>query len=154
MYKSRRTGFAADVIGKRTALHREHLRRNRLLASAVLALTIISAYASADVSPNIFICLVPFFLLQVFATIEMSRLVRAWYQEQIACHSMRSAPFGEPLLVTIGLTIYDTYFVLFLCFDTSWLLKSLLHPVLTSSWSEYLERLSIGPIPGIGFIIF
>jgi pimeloyl-ACP methyl ester carboxylesterase len=52
------------------------------------------------------------------------------------------------------MAVKKTYFGLFLCFDTIWLLKPYIHPVPAQGFKEYCRRLAFGFISGEALLIF
>ncbi|MGB6853675.1 MAG: DUF2270 domain-containing protein [Thermoanaerobaculia bacterium] len=62
--------------------------------------------------------------------------------------SLRRPAFPISLLEAVGRRYRRTYALLFLVLAVSWLVKILIHPSAVGSWSEFLERAAVGPIPG------
>ena len=61
---------------------------------------------------------------------------------------------ARPWFLGAAVAVRESYFVLFLCFDASWLLHACAQPVPARSTQQYLERLAVGPLSGLGLIAF
>ena len=69
-----------------------------------------------------------------------------WRQRLI--DSFQNPAFPITLLEAVGRRYRRTYALLFLVLAVSWVVKISIHPSAVSSWSEFLERAAVGPIPG------
>ena len=130
------------------------LQKNRALAACIVFITIAVAYGVPRASHLVFFAALPLFVLQAFASVEQVRLFAL-------SRALRSVSGGLPperikgkWLAGAALAVRDAYFILFLCFDGSWLLYDLLRPTFASSFEQYVGRLSIGLLPGAGLLAF
>lgn len=62
--------------------------------------------------------------------------------------SLHHPHFPITLLEAWGRRYRRNYAPMFLILALSWLLKVYLHPTPTTSWSEFLQRAALGPLPG------
>lgn len=129
------------------------LRVNHAIGAVLVLATVGIAYGLPGASTLTFFSLIPLFLLQLQATSAQARLLtirRAQRSLQAGLRLVESPHwfFGA------ALAIRQAYFVLLLCFDTSWLLHAYLLPAPAASFASYLERLRVGIIPGLGFLLF
>jgi pimeloyl-ACP methyl ester carboxylesterase len=130
------------------------LRRNRELGAAIVFVSAAVGYGKPDSSHLVFFAVLPLFLLQLFATADEARL----FALLRALRSVRGDLPPERIeglwLVGASLAVRDAYFVLFLCFDSIWLLHDLLLPSPVASFEQYIDRLRIGPLSGTGLLAF
>ncbi len=79
-----------------------------------------------------------------------------WAQEIVDTLQRPSFPIG--LLEALGRRYRRNYALLFFILTLSWLAKIVIHPTSVESWSQFLERASVGPVSGwvvlIGGILF
>ena len=79
-----------------------------------------------------------------------------WAQEIVDTLQHPSFPIG--LLEALGRRYRRNYALLFFILTLSWLAKIVIHPTSVESWSQFLERASVGPVPGwvvlIGGVVF
>lgn len=127
---------------------------NRALAAGVVFATTAIAYGAPGASHLVFFSALVLFLLQIFASAQQSRLFAL-------SRAFRSARGGLPAerlegarFAGAALAVRDAYFVLFLCFDVSWLLFDFVRPSTAGSFAEYVARLRIGPLSGTGLLVF
>lgn len=62
--------------------------------------------------------------------------------------SLLHPEFPISMWEAFGRRFRRNYMWIFLVLAIAWALKGLLHPVPTTSWTEFIERSAIGPIPG------
>lgn len=131
------------------------IRRLQLLATAIVFLTALVAFALPHTPTTVFISLFAFLIVQVFATKEYAQLALLTRRIRL----LSKGPYFQqqykiPWTVPAGVAVKDTYFVLLLVFDISWLSHAYLRPSPANSFDQFLQQLAIGPIGGMGFVIF
>ena len=151
--KSQHTVLEIQLFKKQAIL--DAIARLKLIAALIVLLTIFIGYASPASSTHVFISLLPFLVVQIFAVKEyvelakISRRIRLMSGGYFPCNHVR-------ILWTIaaGVAIRDSYFILLLFFDVSWLSHAYLYPSPANSFNQFLQQLSIGPVSGVFFIWF
>ncbi len=68
--------------------------------------------------------------------------------------SLLHPEFPISMWEAFGRRFRRNYMWIFLVLAIAWALKGLLHPVPTTSWTEFIERSAIGPIPGWVMLAF
>ena len=62
--------------------------------------------------------------------------------------SLLHPEFPISMLEALGRRFRRNYFSLFLILASSWLLKGAIHPISATTWAEFIDRASVGPLPG------
>jgi len=127
---------------------------NRALAAGVVFGTIAVAYGAPGASHLVFFSALVLFLLQIFASAQQSRLFALSRAFQSARGGLPAERLEGGRVAGAALAVRDAYFILFLCFDVSWLLFDFLRPSTANSFAEYVARLRIGPLSGAGLLVF
>jgi len=130
------------------------LAYNRNLAVLLVTVTLFAAYATTAISPYVFVVFLPLLLLQSIATGYYKRYIAAvgnLYAASAGCPGFKNE---ISLTTAAAMAVKRTYFLLFLAFDTVWLLKPYIHPVGAVSFEEYCRRLSFGFISGRALLWF
>jgi pimeloyl-ACP methyl ester carboxylesterase len=144
----------AAALDARAEAERQAIRANTALSSALLFLTIVAGYSASGAARYVFFAVLPLGLQQVFASGHQARRIAL----ESAARAARSGLPGPRIpcawLDGAALAIQDSYLLLFAAFDTAWLAHAYLLPSPAASWQIYLERLSIGPLPGSGLVWF
>ncbi|MCW3114058.1 MAG: hypothetical protein JWR18_2454 [Segetibacter sp.] len=132
------------------------INRLKLVAVLVVLGTILVAYSQPTVSTNVFISLLPFFVVQIFATREYAELGKVSRRIRLIIGGPFFPTDDTPIQWTIpaGVAIFDSYFVLLLSFDLSWLTHAYLYPSPAHSFDQFLIQLSIGALSGVFFVWF
>jgi hypothetical protein len=102
----------------------------------------------------VFLSALLLFVQQVFASSHHARrlvLSSAAFSLRAGLPARRIA---RPWFLGAAVAVRQSYFVLFLCFDSSWLIHAYALPAPALSWHEYLVRLAVGPLSGLGLIVF
>ncbi len=85
-----------------------------------------------------------------------SKPERGWAHELARTLEHPAFPIG--LLEALGRRYRRNYALLFFILTLSWLAKVVIHPTSLENWSQFLDRASVGPVPGwvvlIGGILF
>ena len=90
----------------------------------------------------------------MFASSHHARLIVLSSTAFSARAGLPARRIARPWFLGAAAAVRESYFVLFFCFDASWLLHAYAQPVAALSWHRYLERLSVGPLSGLGLIVF
>ncbi len=150
-------GHLAVLIRAYAARHEQvasGVRTNRALAAGIVFATIAVAYGSPGASHLVFFSVLPLFLLQIFASAQQARLFALSRARRSATGGLPAERIGGARLAGAALAVRDAYFVLFLCFDASWLLFDLVRPTFAGSFGGYVDRLRIGVLSGTGLLAF
>jgi pimeloyl-ACP methyl ester carboxylesterase len=126
----------------------------RLIAVAIVFCAIAVAYSSRDSEQIVFISMLPLLALQFFESALWRKLILVSSALRLINARMSPGVRKPSWLAGAGLAVTNTYFLLFVCFDSAWLLKAYVHPSPAAGLAEYIDRLTIGPIHGMGFVIF
>jgi hypothetical protein len=132
------------------------IRTLEVIASIVLILTIFISYSGPGASTEVFISFLVLILLHAFASRShrelavMARRQRILRSGTYACEENISIP----LRVGAGLAVRQSFFILLLFFDTSWLSHAYLYPETAGSFQQFADQLAFGPLPGWGFLVF
>jgi len=133
----------------------EHSARSaRAVAASIVFITVAVAYTTPSADSALFIVFLVLLVVQCFETVAVRGLLVARYVVRSARGGIVPANPPPVFAAAAGIVVRRTYFVLFLCFDIVWLLHSYVRPIPAGRVDEYLGRLAIGPIPGIGFVLF
>jgi uncharacterized membrane protein len=62
--------------------------------------------------------------------------------------SLKHPHFPISLMEALGRRYRRNYGPIFLILAVSWNIKILIHPIVVENWAEFLERASVGPVPG------
>jgi len=132
----------------------DSVRNNRFLAVVITMITIIVAYGNTNHSHYVFIIFITLLLLQIFSISLYQRLVLVSHKLDLLSINIFPRNVESSILTAAALSVKNTYFYLFLCFDFVWLLKSYIHPTPALNVVDYLDRLRFGAISGEAFLIF
>ncbi len=132
----------------------DSIYKNQLLAIVITMVTIIVAYRNSHVSHYVFIIFLTLLLLQIFSISLYRRLVIVSRELDLISIDIFRENIKSSILTAAALSVKNTYFYLFLCFDFVWLAKPYIHPTPALNVADYLARLRIGAISGEAFIIF
>jgi predicted alpha/beta hydrolase len=144
----------AAALDARAEAERQAIRTNTALSSALVFLTMAAGYAAPSASRYVFFAVLPLALQQLFASRHHARRIAL----ESAARAARAGLPGPRLpcawLDGAALAIRDSYLLLFAGFDAAWLAHAYLLPSPAASWQVYLQRLSIGPLPGSALVWF
>jgi uncharacterized membrane protein len=182
-YKMRPAEFnTAWVHYYRAEIQRSNTWRTRLDATTNWAVVTVAAAISFSLSsPNnhFGVIIIDIFLVALFLWIEArryryyelwsyrARLIEvnffaallvpparqsnAWAEDLAA--SLREPKFSIGMLEAIGRRLRRNYLWIFFVLDAAWALKSYIHPAPSLDLTEFINRSSIGDIPGIVVVI-
>ncbi len=130
------------------------IEKNRLYAILLLFTTVVFTYGLSDLKNPAFITALILLLLQVFSTQLYKELLQISQKIKLINYGINPPRTEISYLNAAGFTVKESYFILFLIFDITWLLNSYIFPSAAESFSEYLSRLTLGNLSGESFLIF
>lgn len=68
--------------------------------------------------------------------------------------SLRAPDFPVTMRVALAWRYRRNYVWLFLILALAWVTKALLHPMPVRSWVDFVDRWTVGPIPGAALLVF
>jgi pimeloyl-ACP methyl ester carboxylesterase len=127
---------------------------NRHLAVGIVLIGLLSAYSKPGAPSYEFVMFLPLLILQGFASLKYNRLMETAHR----CYAAGAGAVGHctkiPIITPVSLAVKDTYFYLFICFDSICLLKPYIHPASAVDFNRYCERLGFGFVTGEILLIF
>ncbi len=129
------------------------IRINRNISAAMVFAVIAAAYGLRG-ADYVFLSALLLFVQQVFASVHHTRRLVLSSAAFSARAGLPARRIARPWLLGAAVAVRESYFVLFLCFDTSWLLHAYAEPVPALSGRLYLDRLAVGPLSGLGLVAF
>ncbi len=132
------------------------IQQLKLLGVAIVILTIFIAFSKRTSSTYVFISFLSLLLVQIFATTEYVKLAKNSRRTKLLLLGNYFQQKAVPLSwkIPAGVAVKDTYFLLVLFFDVSWLAHAYLYPSPANSLQQFLDQLTIGPVTGSGFLWF
>ena len=126
----------------------------RWLGIVIVFFTVVLVAIVPEASPLVYISAVPLFVLQLFATstfcsLQLNTQAVLLVQQRMFPRFLKRSLFGAA-----GLAVRDSFFLLFLAFDTCWLFSAYAIPFPAASFSGYTHRLQVGPIDGTWLLAF
>lgn len=144
----------AAALEARAEAERQAIRTNTALSSALVFVAVAAGYVAPAASHYVFFAVLPLALQQLFASGHHARRIALESAARAARAGLPGPCIPCAWLDGAALAIRDSYLLLFACFDTAWLAHAYLLPSPAVSAQVYLERLSIGPLPGLGLVLF
>jgi predicted alpha/beta hydrolase len=144
----------AQALEAQAEGERRAIRTNTDLSCAMVFAAIAVGYCSARASQYVFFAVAPLAVQQVFASVHHARRIALESAARSARHGLPPPRIPWRWLDGAALAIRESYLVLFAGFDSAWLFQAYVLPSPAPSWHEYLVRLTIGPLPGLGLVLF